>query len=232
MEKTKQIDAIIFDCDGVLIDSESILELVDISILSDMGIILSREEYHSAFSGTTHQQTIDVISKRYKQIHQKDLDATFSEDLKQMRRDGLEKELIEMPGTISALGDVKVVLAVASNTADDIWLRKKLKGAGLEDFFKEHIYSAQHVKNAKPEPDLFLHTAEKLGIAPEKCVVVEDSPLGVQAGVAAGMHVIGFTGASHLDHTTHKVRLEAAGADAVVENMDELALYFKQIGIA
>ncbi len=224
-----KIDAIIFDCDGVLIDSESILERVDIAILNDMGLSFTRKDYHNAFSGATHQQTIDIISKSYLKVHGKELDESFSEDLKQMRRDGLEKELEQMPGTLSMLENIKVKLAVASNTADDIWLNKKLSGAGIGHVFGDYIYSAQHVKNAKPAPDLFIYAAQKIDVAPENCLVVEDSPLGVQAAVTAGMHVVGFTGAAHLDHATHKEKLISVGADTVVENMEELDQYFENI---
>jgi len=125
-----------------------------------------------------------------------------------------------MPDLVPLLDRLAVPACVASSS-DPERLRISLGAVGLYDRFHPHIYSAVQVARGKPAPDLFLLAAERLGVAPAACVVIEDSPAGVAAGLAAGMAVVGFTGGGHCG-PDHGRSLRAAGAGEVVPSMADL----------
>ncbi len=229
MENTKQIDAIIFDCDGVLIDSEALLERVDLAFLESIGIPYTKEEYHDSFTGSTYAENIRVIQERHKQVHGRPVSDTVADDLSRARTELLDKELCAMDGVCELLEIVSLKKAVASNTTQNSWLRRKMNRTGLDHYFDTHIYAAENVANGKPAPDLYLFAADKLGVKPENCIVLEDSPLGVKAGVAAGMTVYGFSGSSHLEHSSHEKKLLNAGATRVFEDMMEFKAFVEDL---
>ena len=229
MEKTKQIDAIIFDCDGVLIDSEALLEKVDLAYLEEIGIPFSPEEYHDKFTGSTYADNMRVIAERHMEVHGRPVHDTVADDLSKLRTVILENELTAIDGTVEFLEILSLKRAVASNTTQNEWLERKLERAGLRNYFDIHIYASENVERGKPYPDLYLFAAEKLGVKPENCLVIEDSPRGVEAGIAAGMTVVGFSGSSHLEHRAHEQKLLAAGAERVFENMAEFKAYIEQM---
>lgn len=229
MENTKQIDAIIFDCDGVLIDSEALLEKVDLAFLEDLGIPFSAEEYHDQFTGSTYADNMRVIAERHMEVHGRPVHDTVADELTKARVEILENELEPITGAVELLEILSLKKAVASNTTQNEWLERKLERAGLRHHFDLHIYAAENVARGKPFPDLYLFAADKLGVLPENCLVIEDSPRGVEAGVAAGMTVVGFSGSSHLNHSTHEKKLLAAGAERVFENMAEFKKFVIQL---
>jgi beta-phosphoglucomutase-like phosphatase (HAD superfamily) len=134
--------------------------------------------------------------------------------------------LTEIPGATAAVAGTALLKAVASSSTKE-GLERKLRQVGLWSHFEPHVYSADHVAKAKPAPDLFLHAAEKLGVPPAECLVLEDSVNGVIAGRAAGMRVWGFLGGGHA-HDRHfrdklGARLTAAGAERLVRDWPEAA---------
>jgi HAD superfamily hydrolase (TIGR01509 family) len=132
----------------------------------------------------------------------------------------LEVDLKPVAGVADALARIDVPRCVASSS-DRARIQMTLRWTGLAAFFGDHIFSGVDVAQGKPAPDLFLLAAKAMGFAPADCIVIEDSTLGVQAGVAASMPVIGFTGGSHTD-PGHASRLSAAGAGTIVTAMADL----------
>jgi HAD superfamily hydrolase (TIGR01509 family) len=134
-------------------------------------------------------------------------------------RKAVAERLTEVPGAARAVKAVRCAKAVASSSTLD-HLRNKLGKTGLWQSFEPHIYSAEHVMHAKPAPDLFLHAAAELGVAPRECLVIEDSVNGVVAGRAAGMRVWGFGGGGHM---TERIlaRLCEVGAERIIATWAE-----------
>ena len=212
--------AIIFDNDGVLVDSEVIHVQCERELLAEIGLDYAYEDYMSRFVGMPTPAFLKALAVD----HEARLGAPFPEDFHDRLKDRvwprIDAELQPLPGIPELLDAFGGAIAVASS-AHLLRLRHKLTWTGMLDWFEPHIYSADVVEHGKPAPDLFLHAASQLGIAPERCLVIEDSVNGVKAGRAAGMQVIGFTGGGHADPGLG-ARLEAAGAHAVVAGHDEV----------
>jgi len=138
--------------------------------------------------------------------------------------------LTEVPGANEAVAGVALLKAVASSSTKE-GLERKLRQVGLWPHFEPHVYSADHVANAKPAPDLFLHAADQLGVRPEQCLVLEDSVNGVVAARAAGMRVWGFLGGGHV-HDGLGNRLTAAGAERLVRDWPEAATLLADLPVA
>ena len=220
------LNAIIFDCDGVLIDSEALLMRADMESLAEIGMTYTPAEFQKKYLGTNSITYFETLDREYKNRHGKLPPKGTSDTFHTRRRDILENELAAIKGVAGFVEKLHLKKAVASNTQMVSWLSRKLTITGLYDIFAPHIYAAECVKRGKPAPDLYLYAAEKLGEKPENCLVIEDSPRGVEAGVAAGMSVIGFTGAAHVDED-HAALLIAAGATDVVETIESLETYLK-----
>jgi HAD superfamily hydrolase (TIGR01509 family) len=141
-----------------------------------------------------------------------------------------EKSLTAIAGIEHAIEALRCPMAVASSSRA-YQLDYKLRRTGLWDRFAPHIYSADDVTHAKPAPDLFLHAASALGVAPRDCLVIEDSVNGVKAGLAAGMRVWGFAGGGHMDGAASE-RLMHAGADRVVPDWSAATLLFADLQAA
>jgi len=209
-------DLLICDCDGVIIDSEIVCD----RILMDM----LREAYPGrdlapALAGSFGLQTSDVL-KRLEGHLEEDLPAGFYERLDQAIVETLLREAAPIPGVRAALEQIGLPVAVASNSGRD-WIELSVERAGLAARIGGAIFSAERVARPKPAPDVYLLAARESGVAPARCLVVEDSETGVAAALAAGMSVIGFTGASHIPEH-HPGRLLALGALRIVESMDRL----------
>jgi HAD superfamily hydrolase (TIGR01509 family) len=209
-------DLLICDCDGVIIDSEIVCD----RILMDM----LREAYPGrdlapALAGSFGLQTSDVL-KRLEGHLEEDLPAGFYERLDQAIVETLLREAAPIPGVRAALEQIGLPVAVASNSSRD-WIELSVERAGLAARIGGAIFSAERVARPKPAPDVYLLAARESGVAPARCLVVEDSETGVAAALAAGMSVIGFTGASHIPEH-HPGRLLALGALRIVESMDRL----------
>jgi HAD superfamily hydrolase (TIGR01509 family) len=180
---------IIFDCDGVLIDSETIACRADSACLAELGIVLSADEILDRYLGISAAAMCADIERRLGRV----LPADFAATLQRRVAAAFERELAPMPGVAAVLAALHERRCVASSSAPER-LRHSLALTGLLHCFEPHLYSAAQVARGKPAPDLFLFAAAAMQVAPGACVVVEDSVAGVQAAVAAGMRAIGFTG--------------------------------------
>jgi len=215
------ISAVIFDCDGVLVDSEVLALEVELAILAEQGLTFEREDYVTRFMGLSHDAFHDVMDVEARQRIGRPLSDTIRDELATRLRQTMIARLTEVPGATVAVAGTALLKAVASSSTKE-GLERKLRQVGLWSYFEPHVYSADHVAKAKPSPDLFLHAAEKLGVQPAECLVLEDSVNGVIAGRAAGMRVWGFLGGGHA-HDRLGARLTAAGAERLAQDWPEAA---------
>ena len=209
---------IIFDCDGVLVDSEIIAARVESKLLTEAGYPISAEEMGERFAGMTWKNILLAVEA--------EASIPISASLIDKSETILDKMLAEevqiIDGVKFALSRLSQPRCVCSNSTTKR-LDAMLTHVGLKPYFESHVYSARDLgaDRVKPKPDIFLHGAKQMNVAPSKAIVVEDSVHGVMAARAAGMRVIGFTGASHT-YPTHGDRLIEAGAETVIARMSEL----------
>lgn len=208
--------AIIYDCDGTLIDSEHIAGSVCAEALTKLGFPTTMEAFNARFNGVPAAETWATIRAELPV----ELPPGFNEAINAEIYRRYEEELHPVPGVVAAIEIIGGTRAVASSTNLQR-LRVNLEKTGLARFFDPHIYSASQVARGKPAPDVFLYAASQIGADPARTVVIEDSVAGVTSGIRAGMAVIGFHGASNgisgLDE-----RLIAAGARTVIASMADL----------
>lgn len=210
-------ELVIFDCDGVLIDSEIIACDIEARALSHIGYPVSPEEVAERFLGKPANALVETVEAALGHP----LPHGFLETLDTALLTAYRERLRPVPGAADAVRRLCVPYCVASSSAP----KKLLSGllaADLVDLFYPHIYSTVLVADGKPAPDLFLLAAQRLAARPERTLVIEDSPAGVEAGRRAGMTVIGFTGGRHCG-AGHGEHLTSVGAHAIARNFDELA---------
>jgi len=210
------IDLVIFDCDGVLIDSEIVACAVEARLLTEIGYPLTTEEVAHRFAGISARDTHAAIERDWG----RPLPDGFAARKRAMIHDACKRELRAIPGAADLVARLATPCCVASSSSP-AWLTYALGLTGLYDRFAPNIFSAAMAERGKPAPDLFLHAAERMGAAPGHCLVIEDSVPGVTAGVAAGMTVFGFTGSSHCE-PDHGERLIRAGASKIFAEMSAL----------
>jgi HAD superfamily hydrolase (TIGR01509 family) len=180
---------VIFDCDGVLVDSEPIAVRIDVEMLAEVGLTMSEEEVIERFVGRSPEV---ILAAAQAHLGRPVPDGWFDRGEARIRR-AYATALEPVPGIAEALESIEDPVCVASSSAPEN-VRYKLELTGLYERFAGHIFSAAEVANGKPAPDLFLHAASRMGIAPADCVVIEDSRYGVEAARAAGMDVFGYAG--------------------------------------
>lgn len=207
---------VIFDCDGVLIDSEPLAIRVEVALLGEAGIAIAGDEIVERYCGISMQTMVADLEARFGRPLGADFAARHAARFAAL----CEAELQAMPGIGAVLDAVPAKMCVASSSAPER-LRHTLGHVGLYTRFEPNIFSATMVSRGKPAPDLFLLAAERMATGPERCVVVEDSVPGIAAAAAAGMTAIGFVGGGHCGRG-HGDRLRAAGAAVVAETMSEL----------
>ena len=179
---------VIFDCDGVLVDSESLTIPAMGRLLAQFGLHLQHDEMRTHFSGVTTRQVPDIARKQWGVSLPED----FADQLEAAERRAVEEGLRAAPGVAGAIRSMVasgVAVCVASNGSPEA-VAQRLKLTGLYPWFEGRLFSASMVGRSKPYPDLFLHAAQTLGVPPAQCVVVEDSAPGVRAGLAAGVRVL------------------------------------------
>jgi HAD superfamily hydrolase (TIGR01509 family) len=221
------ISAVIFDCDGVLVDSEILALEVELAILAEQGLQFEREDYVARFMGLSYQAFHEEIDRDAQTRLGHPISDVIRNELATRLRQTMIARLTEVPGAGAAVTGTQLPKAVASSSTRE-GLERKLRQVGLWDHFEPHVYSADHVAQAKPAPDLFLHAAQALGVNPAACLVLEDSVNGVVAGRRAGMRVWGFLGGGHA-HDGLGARLTAAGAERLVKDWQEAALLLKAL---
>ncbi len=208
---------LIFDCDGVVVNSMYLHTEVKSEAYSSLGIDISPRELALRFSGVGDAEVHRILSQETGRA----IPHGIAERIVRRKKEVFAERLKPMAGireVLTALGETPRCLA--SGTGVDL-LYFLLGIVGLTEHFAPHIYSSEMTPRGKPFPGLFLHAASQLGHAPENCLVIEDGVPGVQAGRAAGMPVLGFVGGEHCDEA-HKDRLMAAGAELVFSNMRQL----------
>lgn len=216
---------VIFDCDGVLIDSEPISLATLTRGLNEIGLAIDLEAVRTRFAGTSMTSIMERVARE----DGIEAPAGFVERVKAQTLDAFAAELKAMAGIAEALGLLHLPFCVASSS-DPVRLRHSLGLTGLLPLFHGHVFSSAQVARGKPFPDLFLFAAERMGTAPEHCLVIEDSVPGVQAARAAGMRVVGFTGGGHWGHDRSGQDLRAAGATMVFSAHAELGRIVAESG--
>jgi HAD superfamily hydrolase (TIGR01509 family) len=215
----RSIELVIFDCDGVLIDSERLAVRVDVVMLRELGWPLSEAEVIERLVGRSDLDTQAEIEAHLGHSLPPDWQKRFEPRY----REAFEAELTPVAGVVDALDRITLPNCVASSGTHE-YLRYTLGLTGLYERFAGRIFSVEDVTLGKPAPDLFLHAAERMAADPDYCVVVEDSRSGVQAARAAGMRVLAFAGG-----LTPAGLLEGPGT-ALFEHMHELPRLLDELG--
>jgi HAD superfamily hydrolase (TIGR01509 family) len=206
-------ELVIFDCDGVLVDSEPLANRVLQERLGSVGLQMPLAEVMRTFVGKTREACI----VRAGELLGRPLPENFAADWDRVLYRQLEEELQAVEGVAALLDRLRIPYCAASNSSPER-LKLGLQATGLWTRFEGRAFSAQEVENPKPAPDLFLHAARRMGAEPGRCAVVEDTPTGVRAGIAAGMTVFAFAAAGHADRDG---LVQAGGR--LFHHMDELA---------
>jgi HAD superfamily hydrolase (TIGR01509 family) len=206
---------VIYDCDGVLVDSEVLSCRIDAEFLTEIGVPYTPEEVARQFLGVSLQSMISRIEAE----RDCKLPEDFAEQLNRILFTRFETDLKPIEGVREAILSLPYPRCVASSSVPER-IALSLRVTGLADLF-DNIFSATQVARGKPAPDLFLHAASQMSARPEECIVIEDSSAGVQGAIAAGMQVIGFVGGGHCG-PEHRGKLRAAGASVIIDSMADL----------
>ncbi len=209
---------LILDCDGVLVDSEVIAITVDQIVLADLGWSLTLDEIVDRFVGGSHAYFVEVVEEHLG----RKLPDDWEDAYQHLYREALARDLRLVEGIVDALDAIDLPMCVASNGSHSK-MEFTLKQVNLWPRFAGRIFSAEDVSLGKPAPDLFLYAASTLGYEPSNCVVVEDSPTGVKAALAARMKTVAYAGG-----ITAKSNLVGDGV-IVIDHMNQLAKTIKSI---
>lgn len=211
---------IIFDCDGVLVDSEAILVDAELAFFRQYGVEIALDSYLDQFMGIPLDDWRAKASVLLNDKIGKTISDDFFKPLEESISSRIAEDLMCIDGAYQAINSLKTAICVASSSSISS-LESKLRQTELFDLFDPHIFSTQLVENGKPAPDLFLYAAKQLGVLPSECIVVEDSANGVLAGKRAGMQVIGFTGGGHCT-PHHSSALLSKGADFIAKDYSDI----------
>ena len=217
-------DLIIFDCDGVLVDSEVISCRAHAEVLSRHGYPITQEQVFDRFLGRSTRQANSEVEAELGRALPDDFHVQLQDELFR----SFEADLEAIAHIHEALDGISQAVCVASSGSHPR-MRVTLSRARLYRRFAPNIFSASQVVNGKPAPDLFLFAARQMNVPPERCLVIEDSVPGVTCGRAAGMTVLGFHGGSHC-RPSHGDSLRAAGAAAIFDDMRQLPGLTEQFG--
>ncbi|KAA5606289.1 HAD family hydrolase [Roseospira marina] len=216
-QQAEPVDLVIFDCDGVLVDSEPISTRILLESLTEAGLELTPDEIYSRFLG----KSLASITAILRRDHGLRVDAGMLDRMRARLFAAFREELRPMAGMAETLARLPVPFCVASSSLVER-MRLALEVTGLLSAFEGRLFSASMVTRGKPAPDLFLYAAEQMGVAPDRCVVVEDSEAGVTAGQSAGMRVFGFVGGTHARLARHRATLAARHPTLMFEDMADL----------
>ncbi|NKN09883.1 HAD family hydrolase [Rhizobium laguerreae] len=214
---------VIFDCDGVLVDSEIIVSTAEAEEITRVGHRISVEEAVEQFAGVPANEMYSIIEARLGAPLPADLSSRIDTRVRELYL----SDLAAIAGVRETIRTLKVPCCVASSSEPNR-LGLALAKTELLELFYPHIFSTVLVRNGKPAPDIFLYAAKKMGVSPVNCVVVEDSVAGVTAAIAAGMTPLGFVGGSHCS-PLHTVRLQEAGAKRIFNRFEDLGGILEEI---
>jgi HAD superfamily hydrolase (TIGR01509 family) len=213
---------VIFDCDGVLVDSEPLSMRVDMALLAEHGVAITEEDAHRRFVGLTFKAMITMMEAESGRNLPRGIGAEKDRRLLDLYR----QELRPVEGVDAVLGHLAGRTSIASNSPQ-ARVAAALDLTGLTRYFAGRITTFEHVQRGKPEPDIFIEAARRAGFDPKHCLVIEDSATGVTAAVRAGCRVLGFTG-THLNRGDHGARLKAIGAEGIFHHMRDLPGFLRQ----
>ncbi len=209
-------DLIIFDCDGVLVDSEMLASRALAEYLRELGVPMTEEESRDRYTGMSIASVKQLAEEFFKVSLPDDFeDGLWARDQKVFTRD-----LKPIAGIIDLLEALPTPTCVASSGRPEK-IYHSLEVTGMLKYFQPHLFSARMVKKGKPAPDLFQLAAQKMNTPPEKCLVIEDSTFGIEGALAAGMAVVGFAGGSHAG-PGYAEKLQGAGAVKVFHKMADI----------
>ncbi len=214
-------NAIIFDFDGVIADSEILSSRAFSAALTEAGLTTSLQEAMDLYTGLNRDDTIAAITAYWGPLTPPDLN-----DRLQRHADAhFAIGVAPIPGAtpfITALAAMPIAIGSSSRTA---YIRGHLAKFGLEAHFGDHVYSGrEHVTRGKPHPDIYLHAAAALKVDPRETVIIEDSPVGARAAVASGARVIGLVAGSHARPSLHAA-LAAEGVETVLPSYEAVAAH-------
>lgn len=196
----RKISLVIFDCDGVLVDSEYLSASVLIDVFSTIGIEIDLPFVYANFVG----HSFATVAASYARLHGCNVSETFEQDYRNKLLESFVGRLQPMTGVIQVLNQLAVPYCLASGSSPTR-VTASLLIAGLQERFANRIFTTSMVRNGKPSPDIFLLAAKSFGVLPQNCLVIEDSTTGIAAAKAAGMQVWHFTGGIHFNHGYEKV---------------------------
>lgn len=210
-------ELIIFDCDGVLVDSEPLAMQVLIAAIAAQGIVITPQAAYRDYLG----RSLASISASLLDRHGAPLGPAAVEAMRSELFALYRQQLQASPGLPDMLERLEIPFCVASSSNPER-IRISLELTGLLPWFEHHMFSASMVENGKPAPDLFLHAARSMQVSPARCLVVEDSPAGITAARNAGMRVFGFTGGGHITPGGLRQTIQALEPDRVFDDMHAL----------
>lgn len=196
----RQISLVIFDCDGVLVDSEYLSATVLVDVFSGIGVKIDLPFVYAHFVG----HSFSAVAAKFARLHGSNVPESFEDDYRNRLLQSFVGRLKSMPGIEKTLDDLNVPYCLASGSSPQRVL-KSLEVTGLHSKFENRIFTTAIVKRGKPAPDVFLHAAAVMGVEPHQCLVVEDSTTGIEAGITAGMAVWQFRGGAHFNHGYQQV---------------------------
>lgn len=215
---------VIFDCDGVVVDSEMLSAGLLMGMMADLGLPITLDIFRDDFLGRSFASSAKKCIERFGVALPPDFEPRYRAQLFPL----LRAKLRPMAGVEAVLAALTVPYCLATSSAPER-LAASLEGAGMVQWFSGRSFMAHMVEHPKPAPDLFLHAAAEMGAAPGACLVIEDSEMGVRAGLAAGMTVWHFQGGAHMKAGYH------LPADVVphraIADMAALGRAFAEIGI-
>ena len=211
------IGLVIFDCDGVLVDSEPLAFRVLLEGLTAAGHVMDEQAAYDRFLGRSLANLQSVLRREFGV----ELSAAQLEEMRVRLFDVYRQELRPMPGIVETLDKLTMPYCVASSSLPDR-IRLSLEVTGLLPRFDPHLFSATMVAKGKPEPDLFLYAARQMGVPPEACLVIEDTAPGITAAQRAGMTVFAFTGGGHARGPSYRRNLEALSPAVLFDDMRRL----------
>lgn len=211
-----RFELVIFDCDGVLIDSEGLSAQVLTENLKEEGVVVDLDYFRTHLLGRSFATVVQAIHRGFGVALPQDFEARYISSLLA----GFEHDLRTTEGIFEVLDSISTRFCVATSSSPRR-VAKSLEVVGLSARFRDAVFTASEVENGKPAPDLFLHAAAKMGVDPARCLVIEDSLPGVEAGLAAGMDVVRFLGGAHF----------TGAPPADIENVDTFDKWTKLVDL-
>lgn len=208
---------IIFDFDGVIADSEYLANILLAKIITELGIPTTQEDCYRLYMGKRFEEIIDAIETSIGHP----VPANFPNEYQQRTLDLFSDELVTVDGAREYMNQFRELPQCIASSSSPDRLAHCLKVLDLQKNFGDNVFSASTVARGKPHPDIFLHAASQMKAPPSRCIVIEDSPSGVEAGVSAGMTVIGLTAATHIQEG-HGEKLLLAGAKHIATSFNEI----------